>query len=67
MVRFREIPISEDFRRPVPGSRFSWGGYKHLVRIGRYKAVGPHAQQVWIFHGNEIVQVEETDSGYRWR
>lgn len=67
MVRFRDLPISEDFHKPVPGSQFSWGGYKHLVRTGRYQAVGPHAKQAWIFHGNEVVEVEVTESSYRWR
>jgi hypothetical protein len=59
-MRFSELPISEDFRNPVPGSVFSWGGHEYLVRVGKFRAVGPHANQQWIFQGDEIVQVEYT-------
>jgi hypothetical protein len=59
-MRFCELPISTNFRNPVTGSMFSWNGYEHLVRVGKYRAVGPHPSQEWIFQGDEIVQIEYT-------
>ncbi|MCP5425824.1 MAG: hypothetical protein H6970_12275 [Gammaproteobacteria bacterium] len=59
-MRFSDLPISEDFRNPVPGSVFSWGGHEYLVRIGKFRAAGPHANQHWIFQGDEIVHVSYT-------
>ena len=66
-MRFCELPISIDFHDPVPGSRFSWGGQEHLVRIGTHRAVGPHPNQQWIFNGDELVQAERTGKDKEWR
>jgi hypothetical protein len=66
-MRFCELSISEDFRNPLPGSVFAWNGYEHLVRVGKYRAVGPHASQEWIFQGDEIVRVTKTYKEKAWR
>lgn len=57
-MRFSDLPISKDFRDPLPGSVFSWGSHENLIRVGKFRAVGPHANQQWIFQGYEIVHVE---------
>jgi hypothetical protein len=67
MMRFSDIPISEDFRNPAPGSKFTWNGHEHLVRTGQYQATGPHPKQVWVFHGREIVEAEELCGRNPWR
>jgi hypothetical protein len=66
-MRFCELSISEDVRNPVHGSVFGWNGYEHLVRVGQYRAVGPHANQEWIFQGDEIVRVMRTSKERTWR
>ncbi len=63
-MRFCDLPISKDVRKPVPGSVFSWGGYEPLVRVGKFRALGPHPAQEWLFQGDEVVQV---DYGYQDR
>jgi hypothetical protein len=60
MTRFCDLSIATDFRSPVPGSVFSWSSHEHLIRVGKYRAVGPHPGQEWLFQGDEIVQVEYT-------
>jgi hypothetical protein len=65
-MRFCELPISADLESRVPGSVFSWGGYQGLVRVGKYRAVGPHPSQEWIFQGDEIVQVKDSRRQRDW-
>lgn len=66
-MRFCELPISSNFHRPVPGSVFSWGGHEYLVRVSKYRAIGPHPNQEWIFQGDEIVKVQYTGKDSDWK